>query len=443
MLSEQSSYSRLNIAVGAILLVTLLFVLLTQRDTLRHNLALKDIDRTWNRVSLTGLTINNNLQDGIPDGWQARNWGGGQGIVQLVENPGAHAGTKVLSIQKTNTEGVTAVSQILPLEPETIQVSFRLFAKGQQGAAQIRFYLAGQGAGQPEAGGWKNIPPSQDWQRVLVQSAVPPGAERVEVLVRSNGLTYFDDAIVWLAKQGDEANNSAANPDFEEDGLDQDPITWWQEHAVVPPFKPITGVDFSSEIPFLNIMDMLNGRYEAISQRNLQNGNNCHGGPEVTSWLLNMAPEVEAQGGLAAREKLYQLAITLAPNCPQAHGQLGHLYEENRAFWAATVQYRKAAELSGNTPIAGFYFYQEGLTHVRHTGNLDQAIYALENAERLQTWVTGVVFQGAAAYNLGLAFRDAGRFNEAAAAFQRVIDCDSCLNYKRPAESALRNLENK
>jgi tetratricopeptide (TPR) repeat protein len=187
-------------------------------------------------------------------------------------------------------------------------------------------------------------------------------------------------------------------------------------------------------------MDMLNGRYEAISQRITEQGNGCLAGPEMTSWLLNLAPDIEAQGGPAAREKLYQLTIRLAPTCPQPYGQLGTLYENNRAFWAATLQYRKAAELAGNTPLAGFYYYKEGLTHVRYTGNLDQAIYALENAERLQTWVTGVVFQGAAAYNLGLALRDSGQLDEAAAAFQRVIDCDSCVNYQKPAQAALRTL---
>jgi tetratricopeptide (TPR) repeat protein len=93
--------------------------------------------------------------------------------------------------------------------------------------------------------------------------------------------------------------------------------------------------------------------------------------------------------------------------------------------------------LAGETPLAGYYYYNEGLTHLRHTGHFERAIFALSNAEKLESWVSGVVFQGAATYNLGLALQNAGQFDEAAAAFQRVVACDSCINYQKPAAAAL------
>jgi tetratricopeptide (TPR) repeat protein len=154
-----------------------------------------------------------------------------------------------------------------------------------------------------------------------------------------------------------------------------------------------------------------------------------------------MAPEVEQQGGAVARERLYQLAAELAPSCPQPHGQLAQLYDENGAYTAAVEQYRLAAELAGETSLAGYYYFNEGSLHIRHTGNFEQAIFTFEQAEVLAAWVTGEVFQGAPAYNLGLVYKNAGMYEEAVASFERVMACGGCSFLQRSAAAELATLE--
>ncbi len=434
---KHANSSRLNmIILGAVITAVLLF-LLTQSQAIIHNLTLRYIDYKWNTVTLTGLTVNNNLQDGLPDNWQARTWNGGQGIIHKTADI-KRTGNAAISVEKTNNTGVAALSQIVTIPENSNQLSFWVFARGDAGAAQVRFIIQNQPGTQN--GGWQTIPATEEWQRYQVETAIPANAVRAEVLLRSNGQTFFDDTFLLFVLPAGERENYLANPGFEIDGIEQDPLLWWQEHAILPDIETLPDIPLSDELPYLSILDMIDGRYQAISQRINEQTQSCGSRPELTSWLLNLAPELEQQGGPAAREKLYQLGIALAPTCPQPHGYLARLYEDNRAFWAAAEQYRLAAELAGDTPLAGYYYYNEGLTHVRQTGHLERAIIALSKAEQLESWVVGVVFQGSATYNLGLALRDAERFDEAAAAFQRVLDCDACINYQKPAAAALNTL---
>jgi hypothetical protein len=229
--------------------------------------------------------------------------------------------------------------------------------------------------------------------------------------------------------------------DWQSSTSDNDPLLWWHEHAIMPEIATIPESALAGRQPFLIMLDMLNGRYSNIQQRIDAQGVPCSSTPEMTSWLLSMAPEVEQQGGPAATEKLYQLAAELAPGCPQPHGQLAQLYVENGAYPAAVQQYRLAAELAEESPLAGYYYFNEGSLHVRHTGNFEQAIFTFERAETLEAWVTGNVFQGAPAYNLGLVYKNAGLYQEAIASFERVMACEGCSFLQRSAAAELAALE--
>jgi tetratricopeptide (TPR) repeat protein len=420
-----------------VIILAVLLLLVTQFQTLVQNLYLRYIDYKWNSVELTGFTQNNQLQDGFPDDWLPRTWNNGRAVFQNETNE-VRTGSFAVLVEKTSSGGVVALTQNITVPEGATDVTLQVFAKGDGGAAQIRYIFEGQT--NAVNGGWQDIPPQETWRNYQVTKQIPAEVQQIEVHFRSHGRTYFDDAFLEFGRTGLAGANLLNNPGFEVDGLNQDPFVWWQEHANLPEVDPIPETVLTGELPFLNILDMLNGRYNNIQQRIEQQTLPCATTPEMTSWLLDLAPEIEEQGGASAREKLLQLAIALAPSCPQPYGQLARLYEENGVYYSAAQQYRRAAEIAGETPLAGYYYFNEGLIHVRQTGDLDQAIYTLEKAETLEVWVTGIVFQGASAYNLGLAYKNAGLPEQAALSFQRVLDCDFCSYYRDGAEAELAEL---
>lgn len=425
----------------AAVIIALILLILTQSDRLAANLYLRYLDNKWSSIELTGFSPSGDeLQDGFPDDWIPRTWSNGRAVIQK-ETEEVHTGTYAAQIERTSSGGVAALTQLFLVPEGATGVILRVFAKGDGGAAQVRYLQEGQVS--TTNLGWQDIPARQEWQQYQVTKPLPPDAYQIEVLLRSNGRTYFDDAFFQFLKAGEGMGNLLANPDFETDGQEQDPLVWWQEHTIMPNVDNIPETALAGELPFLNILDMLNGRYDNIRRRISEQESSCITKPEMTSWLLDLAPKVEEQGGPAAREKLYQLAIFLAPTCPQPYGQLARLYEENGAYQAAAQQYRLAAELSGETSLAGFYYFNEGLMHVRHTGSLEQAVFTLQKAEELEAWVTGIVFKGASTYSLGQAYKNAGQFEEAAVYFQKVLDCDDCRYYQDAAAAELANLNNQ
>lgn len=419
-------------------IAVVLILLTTQSQKLINNLYLRYIDYKWNRVELTGLTNNTELQDGFPDFWNARAWRGGRAEIRS-ESTEVHTGSYSALVERTSPGGVTALSQLLPVPEDAANVSLAVFAKGDGGAAQILYFFEGQQAS--VNGGWQDIPALGNWQQYQINKPLPPEVRQIEILLRSSGVTFFDDAEITFRSEAGESLKPLKNPGFEEDGLPQDPFVWWREHTVLPELGNIPQETLTGELPYLNMLDMLNGRYEAIRQRITQQETPCSTTPEMISWLLDLGQEVYDQGGPSSAEKLLQLAISIAPTCPQPYFQLGRLYELNGVYLSAAEQFRLAAELSGETPLAGYYYFNEGLIHVRHTGDLDQAIFTLEKAGALEAWVTGIVFQGASAYNLGLAYKNAGLRAEASDAFRRVIDCDACTYYHDAAAAELNALK--
>jgi tetratricopeptide (TPR) repeat protein len=439
-LVKTSQLFRHKLSLILVSITAVLLFLVTQSQALIDNLYLRYVDYKWNQVELSGLSKNDELQDGFPDRWLPRTWNSGRAVFRS-ESSEVHSGNYSVRVEKTSTRGVAGLSQTYVVPDGAVGVSLSVFAKGAGGAAQIRFIFEDQI--NPVNGGWQAIPPQEVWQQYQVDKPLPDDVRQVEVLLRSNGITYFDDAFFGFRLENGEMPNILENAGFEIDGIVQDPLIWWQEHAVLPDMRNVPDKALAGELPFLNILDMLNGRYENIHQRIALQSASCSTTPEMTSWLLDLAPEIGAEGGASAKEKLFQLAISLAPNCPQPYAQLGRLYEENGVYVSAAEQYRLAAELSGDTPLAGYYYFNEGLIHVRHTGNLEEAIFTLEKAETLEAWVTGIVFQGASAYHLGLAYKNAGLEEEAAKSFQRVIDCDFCVYYQEGAKAELAALESE
>ncbi len=239
-------------------------------------------------------------------------------------------------------------------------------------------------------------------------------------------------------EQGQPGENLLSNGGFEQNGQAGDPLVWWQANIQTAPLEPLaSGVEGLS---YQNASDMLAGRYDAIRQRATQLGAGCVDAPEMTAWLTAGGDEFERSAGAAARERLYRLAIALAPGCPQPYASLGELYESRKAYTQAVAFYHQAASLAGDTALAGRYAFNEGFLEVRQTGELQKAIAALQFAESHPGWEYGLWYRGVATDFLAQALETDGQNQEALAAYQRLLDCGQCSNYQEEALKKIRQL---
>ncbi len=417
--------------------------LLTQGDhvvqALRRNWAAVVINQAWNKVTYRGAR-NDHLQDGIPDGWGVT-WWGGSTQVYAIENQDALAGDRVTRINHTNAQGGAALTQRIAVEPNSHLV-VTVYAKGAGGAIHVWFRTREEGDWVREGlGGWRYIEPTEDWQEFHLSVTVPSGMNDAMLLLYldSRGSTSFDEAYAGVDNNGLLGPNLLRNPGFEQDGVSEDPLEWWQSHVVTGVLVVPEG-GMPERLSYSNITDMLAGRYDAVARRAHHLGTRCVLAPEMTSWLTALGNQFEQEGGAAARERLYQLAIKLMPNCPQPYAALAGLYRSHYASWRAAELHHQAAELSGETALAGAYYFAEGFLHVTHTGDMERAIPTLQRAEQLSGWEGNRWYRGAASFYLGRALEAEGRLVEAAAAYQRVLDCAQCSYHHAGALERLNAL---
>lgn len=394
------------------------------------------IARAWMSVGLVEMEVDDALQDGIPDGWNVHWWGGARAIYRL-ECQEALAGDHAARVERTNDQGVASLVQDIAVSPDS-HLFCTVYAKGAGGAVQFQFRT--KETGDREAYGWCDIAPSEDWQKYRLSVTVPPGKNEARLLLRSRELTWFDEAYVGVESDGQLGPNLLRNPGFEQDGVSEDPLEWWQTHIIQPDALSIPEGRMPERLSYLNIIDMLAGRYDALRERSQQLGDRCASAPGMTSWLIARGDDFEREGGEAARERLYQLALELAPNCPEPYAALAGLYRSHHAFGRATELYHQATERSGETMLAGRYSFAEGFLHIRYTGDTERAIPALQQAEQLSGWEGGDWYWGAASLFLGQALEAEGRIEEAAAAYRRVIECEQCSYHHTAALNRLKAL---
>ena len=423
-------------SIISLIFLTLAFLIgVSSSGTISQNVQLRRIDQAWASLALVGATASDALQDGVPDGWEMQSWGGASRVYRR-DSQNALSGNYAVVVERTNAQGVAALAQRIQVMSESHLV-MAVSAKGAASAVQFRFRT--NGSNDWVARGWQEIEPSDRWRQYNLSVVVPAGTTEAELRLRTSGLTWFDEAYVGIDKDGQLGPNLLQNPGFEQDGLYEDPLEWWQEHVLST--RPLSlSNTVSDRLSVLNIVDMLNGQYDSIKQRAERIGDSCVSAPEMTSWLVGLGPEFEKMGGAAARERVYQLAIQLAPNCPQAYAALAKLYESYGAYWAAVNFYHQAAELAGETAEAGRYYFEEGYLHVKYTGKMDMAVAPLQKAEQLSGWERGTWYQGAASLYLGRALEAESQVVAAIAAYQRVINCSHCRYYHDAAQVRLNNL---
>lgn len=397
------------------------------------NMAHAKIIKKWMEASYQGHKASA-LQDGIPDEWDVVWWGGAVPAYYLKQGE-ARAGNFAMEVQNASEQGAVALVQTIPVTPDA-RLICTVSVQGAGAALQFRFRALEATEWMPQ--GWLDIAPGGDWQTYQLAVSTPFDAGEARLFLRTSKQSRFDEVYVSVEKDGQMGLNLLKNPGFEQDGIVENPLAWWEEHVKRNKIAASPDLDPEERLSYLNITDMLAGRYGAIRERARQLDDRCVLAPDMTSWLIARGPEFEQTGGAAARERLYQLAIELAPNCPQPQAALAGLYESHQAFGRAAELYHRAAELSGDTAQAGRYYFDEGLLHVRYTGDWEQAVKALQQAERLSGWEGGGPwYRGVATLNLGIALEMLGRDSEARAAYQRVLDCASCSYHHSTARDRL------
>jgi len=412
---------------NAIMGLLVIVLLLGQNGaSLMQNLLRIDLIHTW--MHIKPLTWSDMLNDDIPDKWSVQSWGGATAIYRIVTGQ-VLSGQHAISIQRTNIIGGVALVQDVTV-PATSQMLLSVHSKGVGGAIQV--------LGDGDTLGWIDIPATDPWCNYRLTFQVPSNVNTIRLLLRAGelGVIYFDEAYLGIASDGRAESNLLGNSGFEEDGVSGDPLIWWSSEVAAP----VKQNDLPRGIAYMNIGDMLNGNIPAIQLRARELGINCSENPAMTGWLMARGEDFEQAGGVFSREQLYHLAIKLAPNCPQPYVALAKLYKEHLGFWRAAELYHQAAELSGDTIWRARYFFEEGLLHVRYTGEMAQAISALQKADEVQGWEPGYWYKGAAAFFLGQAFESSGRIEEARLAYQRAITCTGCGYHSVEARKRLEAL---
>ena len=404
-------------------------------NVLGENLLRNGVIASWMQWRTVDTAVDTGLKDGIPDRWDILTWGGAKGIF-YTDDKAPFAGLRAAVIERTNTSGGAALVQNVSVRSGG-QILVSVFAKGEGGAIQVQYRRDNQEPWQN--GGWMNIAPTVEWEQYRLSVAIPRERPDVRLLLRSShGFTSFDKTYFGFEEDGNPDRNLLKNSDFEQDGRDEDPLTWWHNQAEkVPPVRVTEGMFLERDISLKNIVDITVGNFDAIKRRAGELGGNCASKPEMTGWLLALGgTSIETQA-----EGFYLLARELAPNCPQPYAALAKLYASHLAFKSAADLYHKASELAEGTVLAGRYAFEEGFIHVRFTGKATEAISALRKAEKVKGWESGLWYRGAASLFLGYALESKGMYDEAGQAYRQVIECAICSYHRAEALERLESMK--
>ncbi len=423
--------------LAAIALLVFLFATIDLDENLTGNYQKIIAVKTFLSLKLSDVHPSNALQDGIPDDWAVEAWGGAREKYDVITYD-SYSGSRAASIEHTNQSGAATLTQQFSVLPQSTLIA-SIFTKGNSGAIRIQFWDESNKAW--SGGARKEVEPSSQWYQTTLELSVPAGTRQARILLYADkGLTLFDNAYVGLISGNQPGDNLLTNADFEEDGILEDPLIWWQSHVSYrKPNRYLSRLD-SSSLAYLNLTDLINKNFSGIHTRAQAMGRDCALYPDMTSYLLSWGEEFNRIGGAAAEERLYQVAITLAPNCPRPYAALANLYKSSKSFWKASNLYVKAAELSVGTILEGKYAFEAGLIEWMYTGELDKALLHLKRAEEINGWALSQWEQGAATYYLARTLEDLGRNNEAVQAYMRLIECKKCDSHHEAAKIQIENI---
>jgi hypothetical protein len=423
-------YTRTVVAVLGLFVVFITFGFAP--SSLVQNLIRVEMNKVWLAANVQAVTVSNHLHDGIPDEWTFHTWGDSRAIIALDPRDEAN-GDFAVRVERTSETGNLALVQEMPVTSGILLIC-RVDAKGVGGAIQLLARVPGQDWANIS---WQDVTQNEMWQHYYLEVQVPTDSDIVLIRLRSEGLTWFDDAYCSQEENGGLSANLLQNGDFGQDGMVEDPFAWWERSVSIAKVQELPPHDLLQQRSYLNMIDMLNGDFDSIQLRASQLGSRCVDASDMTGWLLGRYREFEQAGGDVALERLYELAIALAPNCPEPYEALARLYRANRAYLPAAKYFHLASEHAGENVLAGKYAFEEGFLHIRYTGDLPSAILALTKAESQTGWESAPWYWGASSRFLGEALEAQGDFVAATAAYQRVLDCNRCVTHHQVARSRL------
>ena len=381
-------------------------------NTFKSNISHVRIFTAWEEVSIKEYTDGNVLlHDGIPDSWDPCSWGNATGFYE-IEDQEVINGNHAVRVIHTNGEGVICLSQTIEI-PDNVELFVKIFSKGEGGQIQTRLHdQITRDWIDYGFKGWREIKPSSEWKQYQFSFDVPTNIDQVELRLRGGNL-YDEGYIGIVNNKGEVGKNLLVNSGFEHDGYQQDLQSWWTENIIINNSDEKLTNFALSWLSYINIIDMLLGRYDFILERAGIIGSDCALSPEMTGFLISKGNNFNLQGDIAASESVYRLATELMPDCPQPYAALAQLYSSKHSYLIAANLYHRASGLAGSTPLAGKYSFEEGFIHVRHTGIVDQAIPALEKADVLKGWERSSWHHGAAIYFLATAYESNGMLEDA------------------------------
>jgi hypothetical protein len=398
----------------------------TFTDSLKANLFNSVVAKAWFQIHYQGEK-NNDLHDQIPDGWNVALWENGLGVYRL-DSEQYFQGNVSVNIKKNTESGRTLLVQDFISLGDELECG--VYHKGAEGFLRI---ISSNLIGRETI----TLPAADEWQLVKSNFSMSAKPNKVKLLLGSGkgrGDIWFDD--VYCISSKNVEDNLVVNGDFEVDGISKDPLEWWinilsyQNNSFI--FDRVINwfgeQEDSSQIStsFLNAADLLSGNLVNVAERMDSKSEGCFledGSPVI---LLALSPRFQITGGLAASERLAQLAINLMPNCPQSYAFLGSLYKSVYSYAEAANFYQEAAMRSLSGAQKGAYLFEQGRLHVEGTGDYPSAICALMGADKNKGWERSPWHRGAALIELGNAFAQEGMYDAAREAYQRVIDCREC-----------------
>lgn len=385
-------------------------------------------------LNLTDIRYSNALQDGIPDNWSVEAWGGAREKFDII-NFDSYSGNRAAMIEHTNQSGAATLTQQFSVLPQSSLIA-SVYTKGETGAIRIQFWDESNKIW--TGGAIKEIKPSPQWYQTAMELSTPAETRQARILLYSDeGLILFDDAYVGFISNNQSGDNLLTNADFEEDGVLEDPLIWWQNHVSYGKLNRRSLQLDKPSLTYSNLIDLINLNFSGIKTRARAMGRDCVLHPGMTSYLLSWGKEFNLLGGAAAEERLYQFAITLAPNCPRPYAALAKLYKEHKSYQKASTLFSKASELSAGTPLEGKYAFEAGLIDWTYTGALDSAITNLQKAAAMEGWQPSPWYKGAALFYLARSLEEIGNIGGAIQAYQRLLDCDSCIDHQMDARNRL------
>jgi hypothetical protein len=422
---------RANLLLGAgVLLVSLAFLLNAPVELARATIESEVL-------SLQLRPVARAVDDGIPDEWQAANWGSSRAVHSLQNGP-AQSGAHAASIVKTSGGDYSVFEQQLDrLQPG--RLTCRLYSKGATGFVQLR---DPSGAVVAHA----ELAASEQWRQASLEvqiSVAQPHTLTLGIGPQAAAIE-FDEVDCHVTGR---TESLVRNGGFDIDG--RSPSTSlgseWQS-LVVQPAAPETlrralgvlvarGSGVTSDARHAAAARLMLNLAPEPARDPASGG--CAAAPVFIVTLGRTRPATGPDAGmLNARARLIMAALQNSPDCHLFHAALADYYASRGAFARAADHYLEAARLGSDERANWRYMVQAARLDSDVLGNWRRAADVLALLPDDALWVADGSERGARDVMRGIALMQLGDCAAARMHIRAVLACESCsFQHQRAAEA--------